>query len=764
MLKKIHFIRNVGKFHAYEARGDLQLKKYNLIFGPNGLGKTTICSILRSLQEDNPEILLERKTIGSDAPPSARIEHVDGACKFKDGAWDAAYPDLAIFDISFVHNNVYIGDAVTTDHRRNLYRVIVGHDGVQLAHAVEEADTAITTAQTQLNTKQATAKGYIPKELQGLTLDNFVALSKDDDVDEKITNKEEEIRILNDSEKIKTTSKMRELKDLPKLPTDFADTLSNTVEGVIGDAENIVRQHLEKHGLEEEGWLQTGLDHVVQDSCPFCAQDVKVNDMVSAYRTYFNQAYQDHKDIVNSLTQDVSTDLADQLIFEVQQVIQSNEKLWEYWSAFVKEEECPQVDFKKAIYTPLVALRDAAISLAKAKQQKPLDKIELDSVFLAAEKAVSATQDVVTNYNLKINELNQLIDGKKQAVSTGNLDNEVVALKVLKLQKARYEVGATTACTEYTEALQEKRDCDRAKITAKQALDDYDEDILSNYEKRINELLGWFGTGFRIRDTKKDYVGRLPRSTYQIEINGSVISLEGDRGAPSFKNTLSSGDKSALAFAFFIAQIESDSRLTEKVIVFDDPFTSQDRFRRNYTCTLIKEMGQKAKQVIVFSHDPLFLHNVNQRIAGLGGCSKLQLTSAGQDAPSTINQWDIDEEIKAGYFKDHEALVEYARMRSGDPKEIKSKTRTVLESWFKYRFPGQFQETDTLGGMIRKIESADVDSPLAHVSELVADLNSLNEYSRESHHGLAGEPDTTPIDENELSAYVGQTLSIVGGY
>ena len=52
---------------------------------------------------------------------------------------------------------------------------------------------------------------------------------------------------------------------------------------------------------------------------------------------------------------------------------------------------------------------------------------------------------------------------------------------------------------------------------------------------------------------------------------------------PSFSNTLSSGDKITLALAFFLAQLEHLPDESSQVVIFDDPFNSQDNFRKGWT-------------------------------------------------------------------------------------------------------------------------------------------------------------------------------------
>src|SRR5437899_2031661 len=130
MLRKIVSIKNVGRFATYGASKDVELKRYSLIFAENGRGKTTLCAILRSLQTGDPALVKGRATLGVADPPEIKILLADGqTATFADGEWDTTIPGHAIFDATFVAENVYSGEAVELDHRRKLYGVIVGKQG-----------------------------------------------------------------------------------------------------------------------------------------------------------------------------------------------------------------------------------------------------------------------------------------------------------------------------------------------------------------------------------------------------------------------------------------------------------------------------------------------------------------------------------------------------------------------------------------------------------------------------------------------------------
>src|SRR5580704_5782827 len=55
-ITQIRYIKSVGRYRNVFAQGDVTFKKFTLLFGENGRGKTTLCAILRSWQSNYPEI------------------------------------------------------------------------------------------------------------------------------------------------------------------------------------------------------------------------------------------------------------------------------------------------------------------------------------------------------------------------------------------------------------------------------------------------------------------------------------------------------------------------------------------------------------------------------------------------------------------------------------------------------------------------------------------------------------------------------------
>jgi wobble nucleotide-excising tRNase len=266
MLNKIVTIKNVGKFRSCSAAGDVTFRKLTLIYAENGRGKTTFCDIIRSLQCADDKFIRGRTSFGSVDKPLVEVLVDNGKVAYKDHVWTASAPDIAIYDAHFLHENVYTGDFVTHDHRRNLHKVIIGEQGVALALRVDEFDERIRTANREISRAESNVQSQVPR---GVTLAEFLKLERVDKIEDQIELREREVAALKNSADIATRPAPQKLP-FPTFPQDFEGLLSRNVEGLIEDAERIVQKHLQERMLREnEAWLVQGLQLVKDNEMSF---------------------------------------------------------------------------------------------------------------------------------------------------------------------------------------------------------------------------------------------------------------------------------------------------------------------------------------------------------------------------------------------------------------------------------------------------------------------------------------------------------------
>jgi wobble nucleotide-excising tRNase len=392
----------------------------------------------------------------------------------------------------------------------------------------------------------------------------------------------------------------------------------------------------------------------------------------------------------------------------------------------------------------------------------PLEHVPLDVAFTAPKAAFAQVQVGAATYNQAVRTANATITAKKAATAAADVTTVGGALTRLRATKKRFEPGVRAVCGAYELAQEEKRNLEDQKEDVKRQLDEYTERVIGRYEQSINRLLGDFNAGFRLTGTRHGYPGGVASFSYQILINDTTVDLGDERtplDRPSFRNTLSSGDKSTLALAFFLAQLDHDPDKAAKIVVLDDPFNSQDNFRKNCTIQKIKKCGEACAQLIVLSHDDRFLKLIWDELAHLTAERKcLRLARIGL-RNTAVSKWDIEVAAQGQFAADLKALTGYYNSGEGHPRDVVKKIRPVLESYFRNLYPTQFTPADSLGAIIAKIRDAAQAHPLTAILD---DLERLNAYTTPYAHG---QPDAgaAPIDDNELQGSVKTTLTITGG-
>lgn len=761
MIEKFISIKNIGRFRECNPRGDVAFRKLTLLFAENGRGKTTLCAILRSLMTGKHEFISERKTLGTTDPASVQVRIGGNTISFLNGAWNTSHPDIVIFDSVFIHDNVYAGDYVDHDHKKNLYRVIVGTQGVQLAEQIKDLDGKIRKTNADISTNKDAVSKTLP---DGVGIETYLAWQPVEDIDNKIQQKSAEIssrqQVLDKAAEIQSKGLLARIS-LPVFPSDFLTILAKQLTDITADAEARVRQQIANHQMGDEGetWLSEGLGYIANEQCPFCGQDTKANNLIAAYRSHFNTAYNALKQEVAQLDQRVDAAIGSSSLNTVQLNLSGNLTLAEFWKQFT-EVNLPDFPLDQT-RDKYATLRDLASVLAKKKQQNPVETVSPDDTFQNAFDAVKQLQNAVEAYNAVVDACNTRISAQKTAARQGGDNNTLKReLANLEAKKKRFEPVVVQACKAYQDSLAAKATQEQQKEAARQHLDQHCQNILQTYEQAINNHLDQFNAGFRIVNSRHLYTGGTPSSHYQIQINNTAIDLGDTRtqsGTPCFKAALSSGDRSALAFAFFLAAIKQDPQIANKIVVLDDPFTSLDRFRRTCTQQLIRQVAKIAQQTIVLSHDPHFLNLIWEGYPP-ADIKVLQLSRIGNS--TTIGEWDIEAETQSTYLKNYSALLNFYRERTGTPLGVAKAIRPFLEGMLRARFPGRFQTNEWLGDFIDKIRNAGNADGLQLAQVDLPEIESINDYSRKYHHEHA---DSEPISSDELHGFVKRTLRLVGG-
>lgn len=752
MLERIAEIQGIGLLHQANGKA-YTCQKATLVYADNGRGKSTLATIFRSASIGNAALITACKTIDGTLLPKVVLQFGSGhKVTFENGAWSEQRPELLVFDADFIGRNVHSGGAVNTDHRKNLLEFALGEAAVTARVAVDKATNESQAAASKVQGLVGQLSGHYA----GITLVQFEQLTQVSDIDAKIADLQKRLGAASNVAAIQA-------KPVPKIiaePLFDIDSLfarlGLSLKDVHADAEKVVKQHIAKLGGEgAESWLSQGRQFGNGDACPFCDQGISNNDLVHAYQTHFNAAYGELKTKVAALQSTVTTSTAENIIDAFAQSVGVAVAQATAWAEHVPTQAISfDVDTARAA---LVAFRDLITDLARRKNTTPAEPLGTAE---EKAKAVALWQQVlipVRSANVAIKAAEGLINGYKAQLSSDSVLQLQQQIQQLQSTKRRYDPKVVELLGDLAAARKSAELADKVKKTARDSLDSLMTTTLSKYQTSINTLLKNFGASFSIKGMSANFRGNAPRSEYGLLLRGKDVALEG--GPPSFATALSEGDRRTLAFAFFVASTLEDPKLASRTVVIDDPMCSLDANRKHHTRSVLKNIYNGAEQLIVLAHDAYFIQDMRNSLLRSDSTTRIaifQLSLSGDDY-TDFAKLDIDEACESAYFRHHRLLNDFVSGNGSDPREVAKAIRPMLEEYLHLRFPRLIGKNLLFGEVVQRIRDAVAPSPLCHAANLINELNSINDYAGQFHHGT----NPATVNASELKTYVDKALAIV---
>ena len=653
MIEKIITIKNVTKFHEFNCVGDIEFRPLTLIYSENGKGKSSIAAILRSLGSGDPSPIAAKQTIGVNTAPNVIVKHSSGVSEFKHGNWNQILSDIFVFDSFYVTSNIFSGDHITHGHKKNLYYLLIGEESVNIALRIEELDNEIRDLTRQIPEKEKEIKRSC---FGNIELNQFLDLVPLTDVDDQIGKQNAEIDALNRSLEIRSKPPLSPVV-IHRFDSQCVESLLvTTFEQISQDAENRFRQHCNKLGKNSETWVRDGVDYISDDKdiCPFCGRNTSESELVAIYRQYFNKQYLTLKSDIQNLLHTIQNDFSATELLGIQKQLGENSTRALFWKTYI-DGKYPEFDFA-LVKDAADRLSRITIDLLNRKLNSPLEQLDPTPEFDSAKQQYEKVIQCIAENNKEVEEINVLIKKKKDDVQVQSYDDAQKKLNFLQNIKVRHEPFMVDQCNLLGELKNKKDRLTQDKSKLREQLDNETLAIMEKHQGAINKYLEVFGTEFRIDKAQTSLQGGKPSVNYSLLINGENIPLGSDDtlDKPGFKTTLSDGEKNSLAFAFFLAQISHIPNLGQKIIVIDDPITSLDEQRRVCTKQEIIKLANSAKQVIVLSHDAMFLKSISDDFQ-----NSKHLFIWRSPNGSIIKEWDIETETQSRYQKNYAKLKKY---------------------------------------------------------------------------------------------------------
>jgi wobble nucleotide-excising tRNase len=758
MLSKIA-IRNVGVLRAFDTPNAPKLDKLTLFYGRNGRGKSTLTSVLRAARDGEAATVLGRQSLGNGgAAPKVALVSAAGSIIFENGGWNTKGAPVEVFDTAFITDNVYAGELIELAHDRGLFSVIIGADGVRLAKHLERFNAIAKNCATGLKDAETALADDVPSDT---SKEEFFALGVNPDYAKQLDATERALKAVQQADKI-AALKALETLTMPELPAGLPAVLASTVADIDASARGRLLDHFKRFGFDKKGeaWISYGVEHIHDDACPLCGRDdVDAEGMVTLYGQIFGETYKAHLATITTALTELEDGLGEDARTALATKIATNAEATGKWAEYVAlGEDPPDVS---ELGTHIADAHREAKALLERKRSSPLDVIEAIDELAAVCRSLGSARELLDKYNAAV----EAIDDATKKVAAAASTTEAAATLArdnVKKRIARHEPGVQKRVDAYLAAKRRDQRARDMRTLVQKRLKKANEDAAAHYHQRVNHYLGRFGASFTISKITNSMQGNAGQSDYGLLIKGETVARGRGRQAdaiPTFRNTLSAGDKATLALAFFLAKLDGDTTLNGKTLVVDDPLSSHDSHRRRETVNAIKDLCGRCLQVIVLSHDEFLLREVERRCEGVP-CAAFQIDFDGGDEWSSATAVDLDKLCRAGHAKMVEELAVYVDHRQGDADEVVLKVRQALETHYRRSFTAYFAHDRNLGQIVRDISDEGVSHP-CHRD--LGRLDNCNDATCDKHHGDdAIVLVKRGVDPDELRIIAADALELIG--
>lgn len=757
MFECFKIIKNVGKFADCGTTRDTQFGKLTLIYAENGRGKTTLCSILNSLSTNNAEIITNRKRLGTKDDLQIILNIDSASYIFSNNVWNKKFDNIMVFDDNFVSENVCDGMIVNSDHKKNLCQYIIGKEGVDLLRQIEKSSQEIIEINNESKQLQKLINDVISDN--SMSLEEFCALAKVDNITSKINELESIVNATNNKNKIISQGMFALVKHIIINYEDIERIIEKTDDSIHIEVVNLVRNQFRKFEEGYENWVKDGMrirndfyKNGEGDICPFCRQNISENQHIHDYEKYFNSALESFKQEIEIVANKFKSDNSDDVRLNFERSIQSNITAYNFWKNHVElaEFSINPVD----IVSLWKEVSNDLLGVLRNKYKNPDKKfvlpIDLKTKVQSLNQKFSDAQEVL---NVLFNK-NSSIEAFKQTLGNSDINELRIKLSRLKLVEKRHQHINNGYCANFLELKSKKQVLEKQKESDRIKLQKFQDSVFYSYNKSINIFLDKLNANFKISKLEPKNIGKGQSSDYGITIDNydTNIKLDGNR---VFQPILSSGDRNSLALSFFLASIENSKELNKKILVIDDPMTSLDEHRQNATLNIICDFYRKVDQTIIFSHNKTFLCEVWNKITD-NNKTPLEIIRVNGDC-SEIHPWNVNAACVTENDHRHSRVTNYIENQNNENQEnVRYDLRLILDCYFRTSYPLIYKPGSLLGKLANELK----EKKLLSMDDIV-ELKELIDYSNQFHHDTNPNYNLVKVNNTELLGYCKKVLKFV---
>lgn len=580
MIKKINQIKQFGIYKSFNWTLSIpEFQKLNLIFGWNYSGKTTFSRIFRAIELN-------------ELPPNFdsgkfEVEFVDNY-KINETSLESPF-QIRVFNADYIRDNIKWEEGMSPI-------LILGEDSIALQHKLDEENSDHTQLireerekQEQFEQQRAALENALSESASFIK--NNLAIPGFDKRDLKALIGSFEGKILPQSDLEREKALKQKVFASEKKPLiqllSFSSTELTKLLHQVNELESraIIAKVIER--LQEapslNNWVQRGLEmQKGKERCIFCEQTV-TESFIENLNLHFSTDY-------SQLLADISN-LVAKLESQKMNFPRPIPETSFYEGLKEKHLQCARDLANHSVL--IVSAIEAAILCLGEKKDKPFQNDIRFEENVNLEKTAALIEDI----NRIIEENNRITDGFES-------EKNQAAEELEKYYAARFIEDKNYF--NIRNKLAQQEECLRViRINIKEK-----KDSVKELEKQISESVKG---AEEINKILQLYFNKK-EIAIQINHTGKFILTRDEQIA----NNLSEGERTAIAFSYFIASLNDKSTTKEDAIIFiDDPISSLDSNHLFNIYSIIKNELEDCKQLFISTHNFEFFNLLKDWIHGI---------------------------------------------------------------------------------------------------------------------------------------------------
>lgn len=729
------------------------LSKFNIFFGENGSGKSSVCNLLKSFSQT--------QEFQKSLPKEVKIEIEENGnrevCSYSNNQWTKQVSKNAFlfFDLDFINANVHTHGLRSNNRQQGAHTQKAGKLIIDLDEKANNYKKVIEEKKAELvaigeSCSDLLKRKFTENEMKyyGLYKDIVETVKK-----EKIDELENEAKAL--SGQLTSLNKLKQeygkisgLSLIGKI--EFTNTLSSKEtydelftrkikEKAESEVDELIKAHFEKH----KQFIEYAKDQIPgkyqDEACPLCMQPLSnAKKVIEYYRTVFDQTYEQEKrqflldiQVLKNEVQTIKAKLGSlsSLTTEVFNGLEKVKNDFEIPDIYQLEEKKGVADrLNKLSLTRIDELATELDSLKSIERNSHSNSKQYDSMKLIVSEAITI-----------INDLNKVIDSKNSIIqSFKDRYSDQNKIKAEITEKS----GRQTEVSEILNFLKsEKIELikSQSKVLTKQdeinkELKKADGDLANHLSNVIPEkiidrmllILEKFNLNFTIE--------HIASNSNTKEYPFSIKIKDQNEFERDFKEGLSEGERQLISLAFFFAMNENLPNKADTVLIFDDPITSLDSPNLKILSDVIHDKVDDFSQVIILTHHPLFYKYLAKKLNP--NPNKFNIIKNHQDFGGSFIAFDPIFDLKEEVKLCQKEIEQSAKAGNLQPEAIALKygqlLRLAVEKFIKHDLllwdkESNFEE-NILGNLIKsksKIQQLD-DNDLESISNIYRYCNYAN--------------------------------------